>query len=112
MGSRGARYYVGTHLGFNLKSFEPMRMVLVSTQRGLGDVRVDPSNGIWGPRYHGPGHGSGWDPWVGSGTSQLGYQEASGHQEGPEEATAGSWGFGLRSPQGEGSMGSMGPEGR
>ena len=36
--------------------------------------------------------GTGWDPWVGSGTGPVGNPEAPGHQEGPEEATEGSWG--------------------
>ena len=58
MGSRGARYYVGTHLGFNLKSFEPMRMVLVSTQRGLGDVRGRPLEWDMGSKVPWAG------PWV------------------------------------------------
>ena len=44
-------------------------------------------------------------PRVGSGGGQAGYQGALGHLEGAEEATDGSWGSKLRSPQGEGSIG-------
>ena len=105
MGARGARYHVGTHLGFNLQNLELIRKVLVSTPRGLGEVLGRPFEWDMGSKVPWAGPWVWVGPRVGSGTGQVEYQEAPGHHEGPKEATEGSWGSWLRSSQVEGSMG-------
>ena len=81
-----------------------MRKVLVNTPRGLDEVRNRPLEWDMGSKVPWAGPWVRVGPWVGSGTGQVGYQEAPGHHEGLEEATEGSWGSWLRSPQVEGSM--------